>query len=101
MYLKSRYLLIFSYFLFNCNLVFSQNDVLMNESDYNMNEESEYIEIGLDEDIEENDCTAEQFLNNLNFTNLLPDDYESLRNEKISALFIFLNPVRMFSIKYK
>ncbi len=92
MSLKSRYLLIFSYFLFNCNLVFPQNGVLMNESDYNMNEESEYFDIGLDEDIdEENDCTAEQFLNNLNFTNLLPDDYESLRNEKISRNVLHVN----------
>jgi hypothetical protein len=64
----------------------------MNESDYNMNEESEYFDIGLDEDIdEENDCTAEQFLNNLNFTNLLPDDYESLRNEKISRNVLHVN----------
>jgi hypothetical protein len=77
MYLKGKYLLIFSYFLFNCNLVFSQN-------------ESEYFGVGLDQDIdEENDCTAEQFLNNLDFTNFLPDDYESLRNEKISVHFLY------------
>jgi len=79
MYLKGKYLLIFSYFLFNCNLVFSQN-------------ESEYFGVGLDQDIdEENDCTAEQFLNNLDFTNFLPDDYESLRNEKISRNVLHIN----------
>ncbi len=92
MYLKSKYLLIFSYFIFNCNLVFSQNNVFMNESDYDLNEGSEYFGVGLDQDIhEENDCTAEQFLNNLNFTNFLPDDYESLRNEKISRNVLHIN----------
>jgi hypothetical protein len=64
----------------------------MNGSDYNLNEGSEYFDVGLDQDIDgENDCTAEQFLNNLNFTNLLPDDYESLRNEKISRNVLHIN----------
>jgi hypothetical protein len=79
MYIKNKYFLILSYFILNFNLIFSQNEIFLNESDYDLEEESDNFGVDLDQMFyKENSCSTEQFINNINFSNFLPDDYENI-----------------------
>jgi hypothetical protein len=92
MYIKNKYFLILSYFILNFNLIFSQNEIFLNESDYDLEEESDNFGVDLDQMFyKENSCSTEQFINNINFSNFLPHDYESMKNEKISRNVLHIN----------
>jgi hypothetical protein len=92
MYIKNKYFLILSYFILNFNLIFSQNEIFLNESDYDLEEESDNFGVDLDQMFyEENSCSTEQFINNINFSIFLPHDYESMKNEKISRNVLHIN----------
>lgn len=92
MYIKNKYFLILSYFILNFNLIFSQNEIFLNESDYDLEEESDNFGVDLDQMFyKENSCSTEQFINNINFSNFLPDDYENMKNEKISRNVLHIN----------